>query len=108
MFTYYVTCNNILFTLSDIKRDAMPLSEIEQEVLKALLGKEKLTIRELITAVSRSPNAIIAAVNKLIQLKLIEETREHEFPKRRYVKLTVKGVRAANLVNQLDELLRED
>ena len=94
--------------MSDIKRDAMPLSEIEQEVLKALLGKEKLTIRELITAVSRSPNAIIAAVNKLIQLKLIEETREHEFPKRRYVKLTVKGVRAANLVNQLDELLRED
>lgn len=94
--------------MSDIKHDAMPLSEIEQEVLKALLGKEKLTIRELITAVSRSPNAIIAAVNKLIQLKLIEETREHEFPKRRYVKLTVKGIRAANLVNQLDELLRED
>ena len=84
----------------------MPLNEIEQEVLKALLGKEKLTIRALIAIVNRSPNAILAAVNKLVGLGLLEEMREREFPKRRLVRLTSKGVKVAELLHQLDSILR--
>ncbi|MHC1628146.1 MAG: winged helix-turn-helix transcriptional regulator [Candidatus Nezhaarchaeales archaeon] len=85
----------------------MPLNEIEQEVLKALLDKEKLTMRALIAIVNRSPNAILAAVNKLVRLGLLEEMREREFPKRRLVKLTSKGAKVAELLHQLDLILRD-
>jgi len=69
-----------------------PLNEFEQLVLIAMVGKEKATIKSLIAETKLNPSSLLRAVNSLLSRGLVVEERENEFPFRRFIKPTAKGV----------------
>ncbi|ABP94314.1 MULTISPECIES: winged helix DNA-binding protein [Sulfolobaceae] len=91
--------------------DIVRLNEIDQDVLLALLNKDKLGIRELeeeIKKVSkqRSPNAITKSVDKLLKMGLVKEEKEEKPPRgKRLIYLTDKGKEVAQHLKSIYELI---
>jgi len=68
------------------------LTEMQQRVLSALYGNDKVTLRKLIELTKSSTAPVNNAIKILKERRLVEEIEETGgFPKRRYIKLTEKG-----------------
>ncbi|AAY79889.1 helix-turn-helix domain-containing protein [Sulfolobus acidocaldarius] len=83
----------------------MELSEVEQRILKALLKKDKMTARELVDASHSSTSVLNPSLEHLIKLGLVNEEREHSFPRRRFVILTESGKEVAQLLVEIERIV---
>ena len=85
----------------------MELTEVEQRVLKALAAKDKMLARELVEAARASTSVLNPAVEHLEQLGLVTEERENEFPRRRFIMLTERGKKVAELLFEIEKLISQ-
>jgi DNA-binding MarR family transcriptional regulator len=82
------------------------LTEMQQRVLLAIYGNDKVILRKLIELTKSSTAPVNNAVKSLKEWGLVEEIEETGgFPKRRYIKLTEKGKRAVEKLKELYSLI---
>lgn len=74
------------------------------EVLLYLIEKDKAIITNLKSVVGQT--ALYNALNKLLNEKLVEESREHPFNKR-VIKMTTKGGKVALLLQEIEKILQD-
>ncbi|WP_338604881.1 winged helix-turn-helix domain-containing protein (plasmid) [Sulfolobus tengchongensis] len=82
------------------------LTEIQERVL-LVLSDEFLTVTQVIELTKANSSAVLKAINELKEMGLIEEEREKEFPRRRFVKLTDRGKIVAQHLKEIDKILNE-
>ena len=75
------------------------------EVIFLLVENEKAIITELKEVVGQT--ALYNALNKLLNEKIVEESREHPFNKRVF-KLTAKGKKVALLLQEIEKILQSE
>ncbi len=73
-------------------------------ILLVLYNRE-LSITEILKYTGITQHTIYTAINRLRKLGLIEERREHIFPRRRIIKLTEKGYLIAHYVSRINTVL---
>jgi len=78
---------------------------IPARVLITLYRSDSIPVTSLQEKSKISPTALYNALRKLLQLGLIMEEREKDFPRRRLISLTGKGWRVARLLVQIEEIL---
>lgn len=84
----------------------MPLSKFEALVLMALAREGPLTVTGIRRHTRISPSAVYTAVRGLKARGLIVEEQEKDFPFRRFITATEKGLKAAELLRDLEKLLQ--
>ena len=85
------------------------LTEMQQRVLLALYGNDKVTLRKLIELTKSSTVPVNNAIKILKERRLVEEIEETRgFPKRRYIKLTEKGKRVVEKLKELYSLIEDN
>nr|WP_176705377.1 MarR family transcriptional regulator [Sulfolobus sp. NOB8H2] len=90
-----------------MKENYRVLSETEQYILLYLIGiKEGVAVKEIYEEMKLSPNAVTQAVNKLLNEGLLIEKREEVFPRRRLIYLSDKGRKVAQLLLQMQEIIK--
>ncbi|QXJ30358.1 transcriptional regulator, SarA/Rot family [Saccharolobus shibatae] len=90
-----------------MKENYRVLSETEQYILLYLISvKEGVAVKEIYEEMKLSPNAVTLAVNKLINEGILIEKREEVFPRRRLVYLSEKGKKIAQLLLQVQEIMK--
>ena len=83
----------------------MPLTETESKLLIALLDGEKMYITELQQKARVSRSAVYTAIRKLMERNLIVVEEMDRFPFQRFIKLTDRGKRIAELLVEIEKLL---
>jgi DNA-binding MarR family transcriptional regulator len=78
------------------------------QILVALLKSEKLAVTELIGKVGSSPATVLKAIDKLLYMGLIAESRMSSFPFKRELHLTKKGERIAEKLADVSEILEKE
>ncbi|MCD6443720.1 MarR family transcriptional regulator [Candidatus Bathyarchaeota archaeon] len=84
----------------------MPLSKFEALVLMALAREGSLTITGIRRHTGISPSAVYTAVRGLRVKGLVVEEQEKEFPFRRFITATEKGLKVAGLLRDVEKLLQ--
>jgi len=74
------------------------------EILVYLLEHDEVLYTKLMNNIAGSAPTKHKALERLVDLKLIKERR---LPPRRYLALTEKGVKIAEKLREIDELLRD-
>ncbi|MHA1665121.1 MAG: helix-turn-helix transcriptional regulator [Candidatus Njordarchaeales archaeon] len=74
-------------------------------ILVTLFKNKQLTLTALSSKVNCSHSALYTALKKLYQAKLITETREEDFPRRRLISLTDRGRKVAELLVEIEKIL---
>jgi len=77
------------------------------QVLIVLSKNPGIMLTELLQKVDASSKTVMRAVNHLLKIGLIKEVREEEFPRRRRLYPTEKGRRIGELLEKIEEVLRE-
>ena len=89
----------------------MKIKVLEQtsapRILLYLLGQERAMRKELRDRINASQPAIYRAIRLLIDAGLAMEVKEDRFPYRIWLELTDKGRRVAELLSQIEEVLKE-
>jgi len=86
----------------------LPLSETEAKVLMALHDERKCYVTELQQKAKISRTAIYNAIRKLEKLNLIVVREQLEtFPFQKYIEITDKGEKIAELLIQVEDILNE-
>ena len=80
---------------------------IPQEVLLVIYKNPGIFQGKVIEKLKGSRSSIIDAVDHLIKIGLIKEEREKEFPRRRLLFPTEKGKRVGELLEKIEEVLRD-
>ena len=80
---------------------------IALEVLLVVYRKPGIFLGKLIEELNGSRSSVIDAVDHLIKVGLIQETREKEFPRRRLLYPTEKGKRVGELLSEIEKILSE-
>nr|WP_238526204.1 MarR family transcriptional regulator [Sulfolobus islandicus] len=65
-----------------------------------------MAVKEIYEEMKLSPNAVTQAVNKLLNEGLLTEKREEVFPRRRLIYLSEKGRKIAQLLLQMQEIIK--
>ncbi|QIW23603.1 MarR family transcriptional regulator [Sulfolobus sp. S-194] len=90
-----------------MKENYHVLSETEQYILLYLISiKEGVAVKEIYEEMKLSPNAVTQAVNKLLNEGLLIEKREEVFPRKRLIYLSDKGRKIAQLLLQMQEIIK--
>jgi DNA-binding MarR family transcriptional regulator len=85
------------------------LGETEQYILLYLISiKEGVAVKEIYEKMKLSPNAVTQAVNKLLNEGFLVEKREEVFPRRRLIYLSEKGRKIAQLLLQIQEIIKSN
>jgi len=77
------------------------------QVLYVLTNRPGIIFTELKDAIEGSDHTVKKAVDYLIEIGLLKEEREKEFPRRRRLYPTEKGKRIGELLEKIDEILGE-
>jgi len=89
----------------------MPLRDLKSiitlEVLLTVCKKPGAFVREVIDTAGITGDSVIDAIDYLIEKGLIKEEREKSFPRRRYLFPTEKGKRIGELLEKIEEVLRD-
>jgi predicted transcriptional regulator len=84
----------------------LELTIIEQRILKILFKNNgKMTIRELHLKSRTSTTSINLTLINLERIGLVTENKEKNFPRRRFIILTEKGKKVAELLVKIDDVL---
>ena len=106
MCTAHSVHKPLISTLNTIL--ALPLEDTEARVLLVLLSEKELPIMDIPKKAGLSNQAARRAVEKLLDRGLVAEEREQVFPRRRMIRLTGRGEKAARLLLELEEILEKE
>ena len=85
------------------------LSETEQYILLYLISiKEGVAVKEIYEGMKLSPNSVTQALNKLLNEGFLVEKREEVFPRRILIYLSEKGRKIAQLLLQIQEIIKSN
>jgi MarR family. len=98
-----------MHNINHMKEKYRVLGETEQYILLYLVSvKEGVAVKEIYEEMKLSPNAVTQAVNKLLNEGFLVEKREEIFPRRRIIYLSEKGRKIAQLLLQVQEIIKSN
>ena len=85
----------------------LPLTESESRVLLALLREKQIPIMSLPKAAGLGNGAVYNSIRSLSERGLVSEEREAKLPRRRFMRLTEPGRKAAVLLERVEHEIGE-
>ncbi|BDB97472.1 MarR family winged helix-turn-helix transcriptional regulator [Saccharolobus caldissimus] len=77
----------------------------EQKILIALSDSQGMSVREIIERTKLGSKTVVDAVNYLVEIGLVKEEQQQEFPRKKIIRLTDKGKEISEYLKKIYDIL---
>ncbi|WP_016731967.1 winged helix DNA-binding protein [Saccharolobus islandicus] len=77
----------------------------EQKILIALSDSQGMSVREIIERTKLGSKTVVDAVNYLVEIGLVKEEQQQEFPRKKIIRLTDKGKEISEYLKKIYGIL---